>query len=260
MKRFQITFALIALISCSVLADLKVESYTGLPFIKRDFEQFYLGKGAIVEENDILETNGGSLQLSSDLWSLTLGINTKAKWRQDGKVLNIQLIKGSAMLKKVSARKAYVQFQTPQALSKGEIESVLVQSDNDSTKIWLNEGKLDFQSYDGHLKAGILKDNIQSATLFEYQTGSTRTHKVAVNREILSYYSKKLSEGNDNVLKNESAIDQKALEKSIIAVEQRQQIRSYIRAQRSELIESIYEAVLEDASFSFSIPIVPPPR
>ena len=174
-----------------VFGDLKVEDFSGLPFIKRDFEQLYLGKGAIIKNQDIIYSNQGKLVLSNDLWNLTLGVDSKIRWRREGKVFHLSIMQGTAILKKVSDRKVYLQLNTPNSNSTGEITNFLVHVNEMTTKVWLNQGELDF-----NLKSVSLKQKVESGQLLEYRNGDTMIHKVNVSDEVLGKIEKDLVSQN----------------------------------------------------------------
>jgi len=260
MNRFAFLMIFICLFSFSLSGDLKVKKFTGLPFIKRDFEQLYLGKNAGIQVNDVIHSNGGTLFLSSDLWELTLGKNSRAKWRNEGKVWSLDLMEGSAVVKKVSARKAFLELKTPQLQSKGEIQEVLIYTNLELSKLWLSKGEMKFQSYHEHLKLPGLTKKIAESTLLEYHKGSTVVHTRSVNNDILDQFELELLENKHESLKDHSAINHEKMNLIARSIKRRKENRNYFRGQRSELIESIYEAVLEDTSFTFSFPISPPPN
>jgi hypothetical protein len=173
--------------SFHIFADLKVEDFSGLPFIKRDFQQLYLGKGALIKNQDLIFSNQGKLVLSNDLWNLTLGTDSKVKWKREGKVFHLTILQGSAVLKKLSERKVYLQLNTPSSSSTGEIDDFFVHVDEMTTKVWMNQGELDFE-----LKNVVLKEKVGSGQLLEYRSGDTMIHKVNVSDEILGKLEKYL--------------------------------------------------------------------
>lgn len=242
------------LIFCSqLLADLTVKELSGLAFVRRDFEQLYLGKGAIIQNQDLVFSNNGKLILENDLWNLTLGIDSKVKWRREGKVFHLTVLQGSAVLKKLSDRKVYVQLNTPNSSSTGEINDFFVHVNEMTTKVWMNEGDLDFK-----LNSVILKEKVKSGQLLEYRNGDTMIHKVSVNDEVLGKLEKDVLSSDPKLSTEHSAVNEAEVGRIALSNARRKENRSYYRTQRAELIQSIQEAVLLDGAFTFSIPTPPP--
>jgi len=242
-----------------VHADLVVENFEGLPFIRRDFEQLYLGLNAKVKSDDIVFSNKGKLVLKNDLWQITLGQNSKVKWSNEGKVWQLNVMQGTAMLSKLSDRKAYLQLKTPQSLSSGEIQNLLVYVNQDQTKLWLSEGELNIHS-DEASKSKMVKSKLSNGEFLEYRSNDTVMYKVTVSDQLLDEIEASVLNDQIEALDGQTAIAAGLLAKKRLDNQHRKASQNYSREQRSELIQSIQEAVLEDGAFSFSIPVSPPPK
>lgn len=250
-----LAYCLFFLCLSQAYADLKVEDFSGLPYIKRDFEQLYLGKGAVIKNQDLVFSNQGKLVLSNDLWNLTLGMDSKVKWQRMGKVFHLTIMQGSAVLKKVSDRKVYLQLNTPSSSSTGEVADLFVHVNEMTTKVWMNQGELDFK-----LNSVTLKEKVGTGQLLEYRSGDTMIHKINVSDDLLQKIEKDILARNPKLSVSHSAVDIDRVKSMAQSNLRRKENRTYYRHQRAELVQSIQEAVLEDGAFIFSIPVSPPPK
>ena len=203
----------------------------------------------------MIYSNDGKLVLSSDLWQLTIGVNSKVNWKKKGKLFHLTIFKGSAILEKVSERKAYLQLNTPNSSSTGEIDNFFIHVSEMSTKIWMTKGELDFK-----LKSVSFQESVASGELLEYRSGDTAIHKIKVDENLLTELQDKVLEHDSDDIQNQTAVDEEKLALVAKIKAHRKENRFYNRTQRNQVIQSIQEAVLLDSGFIFSIPLSPPPR